>query len=161
MPAASTRPRSTPASSISSDTSRRRRVEGVFGGGVDLELREGLGQDRVGEVRDGDAQRVVAEVEPDDGSGRAVERDQHGRAAALRARRGDAVGRALDDHPRGLEVADEARHGRATQARLTGDIGAADGPTRAQRVDDAQTVALAERLQRPGAELTHWRDPLP
>jgi len=85
----------------------------------------------------------VAEVEPHDGPGGAVEGDEHRRAAALRARRGDAVGRALDDHARGLEVADEARHGRTAQARLTGYVGAADRPTRAQRVDDAQTVALA------------------
>ena len=98
MPAASTRPRSTPASSISSDDQRGGGVEGVLGGGVDLELREGLGQDRVGEVGDGDAQGVVAEVEADDGAGRAVEGHQHRRAAALRGGRGDAVGRALDDH---------------------------------------------------------------
>ena len=143
MPAASTRPRSTPASSISSDTSVGGGVERVHGGAVDLELREGLGEDRVGEVGDGDAQGVVAEVEADDGAGRAVEGDQHGRAPALRGGGGDAVGRALDDHPRRLEIGDEARHRRAAQTRLAGDVCAADRPTRAQRVDDAQTVALA------------------
>jgi hypothetical protein len=135
-------------------------VERVLRGGVDLELGVALGQDRVREVRDGDPERVVAEVQADDRPRRAVERHEHRRAAALRAGRGHAVGHALDDHAGRLQVADEARHRGSAQPGLPRDLCAADRPSRPQRVDDAQSITFAQGLQRPGAELTHGRDPL-
>ena len=64
--------------------------------GVELEL--ALGQDPRREVRDGDAQVVVVEVDPDRDAGGGVEREQDRRAAALVAVRGGRLG-ALDTSP--------------------------------------------------------------
>jgi hypothetical protein len=77
-------------------------VERVLGGRVDLELRVGLGEDRVGEVGDGDPEAVVSEVQADHGAGRLVEGDEHRRAATLRAGRRGGLGDALDDQAGGL-----------------------------------------------------------
>jgi hypothetical protein len=86
---------------------------------------------------------AVTEVDADERAGGLVERDQHGRAAALRAarRRGDL---ALDDEPGGLEIGHEARDGGAAEARPAGDVGTADRAPLAQGVDDAQPVALTQ-----------------
>ena len=77
-----------------------------------------------GEVGDGDAQRVVAEVDADDrDAGRAVQREQDA-GAARRGRRRATRPRARR-RARRLQLADDARDGRARQPGLARDLRAA------------------------------------
>jgi hypothetical protein len=65
-----------------------------------------------------------------------------------------AVGRGrlgpLDHEPVGLQLGDEARDGRAREARAAGDLGARDQALVAQGVDHAQAVETAQGLERTG-----------
>ena len=60
------------------------RVEALLGRVVDVHLAPGLGEHGVGEVRDGDPQVAVAEVDAEHEAGRLVERDHHRRPAGVR-----------------------------------------------------------------------------
>ena len=105
--------------------------------------------------RDRDAHLVVVEVDADGGAGRRVEREQRSaggrpgrrarRAGSRRARR------------RGRPPAGRRRGSRRSSARgrSGGRSRRARSAPRAQRVDDAQAVAAAEGLQRPGASSGH------
>ena len=93
---------------------------------VDLELQPRFGEHRVGEVGDRHAHVTVAEVDPQERPGGAVQREQHRRPAALGAAGGE-VDLALDDQPARLEVGHEARDRGPRKARLPGDLGPAHG----------------------------------
>src|SRR4051795_2830765 len=177
MPAASTRPRSTPASSSSWSASPAARSRaswpaaatalaagpspragaaggGVGAGGTGVDCRGPLGKDGVGEVGDRDTHVTVAEVDADERPRRLIERDEDRRPAALRApRRRRAL--ALDDQAGGLQVGDETGDRGAAEAGLAGDVGTADRPAVAESVHHAQAVALAQRLERAGPHLLH------
>ena len=154
MPAPITRASSTPASVEQLADQLGGGVEALVGDVVGVELELALGQDPRREVRDRDAQVVVVEVDPDRDAGGGVEREQDRRAPALVAVGGGRLG-ALDHQPVGLQLGDEARHGRAREAGAAGDLGARDQPLVAQRVDHAQAVEAAQRLERSRATGGH------
>src|SRR4051794_29741779 len=96
-------------------------VEAVARGGVDVDIAPQLGEDRVREVAHDPADVAVSEVDADDRAGGAIEREQHRRPAdALVV--AVALGRALDEQARALQVAYEARDGRARESRGARDV---------------------------------------
>ncbi len=114
---------------------------------VDVERDDLLGEDRVREVRDRHADVTVAEVKADRRTGRAVQSEQDGRAAAAGA--GCLAGRilALDHEPRLHELTDQARDGGAAQPGQTGEVRPARETAPAQSVDDALAVVVPQSLQ--------------
>jgi hypothetical protein len=113
---------------------------------VDVELAPGLRQHRVREVRNGDRQVTVPEVDPERESGRALEPDHHRRSSGVSL----AVGLAL---ALGREVAldqvgDDRRDRRTREAGDPGQLGPARHSLLAQRVDDKFAVALSQGRQR-------------
>ena len=79
-----------PASSSTSPTSRVAQRDRLRGGQVGVERLVALREHAVGEVGERDAQVALAEVQPERDARRAVERDEHGRAADAPGPRGAA-----------------------------------------------------------------------
>ena len=112
---------------------------------IDVHLAPGLRQHRAGEVRHGDAQMPVAEVDPEREAGGAVQRDHHRRAAGVGLARVGAV-LALGCQPGLEQVSDDGRDRRAGEAGEPGELGATRGAALAERVDESQlAVPRAER----------------
>ena len=88
-----------------------RRVEPGLGRVVGAHRPLGLGEDRVAQVGGRHPQVALPEVDPDRRAGRAAERQQPRRPAALRRRAAAVL--ALLEHPLALELAHDARHRRA------------------------------------------------
>ena len=84
-PAPITRERSMPASASTSSISSQRDVEALLRRVVGVQRHGALGDDRRGQVGDGDAHVAVAEVDAERGAGGGVEREQDRRAPALLA----------------------------------------------------------------------------
>ena len=158
-PAPITRERSTPASAERLVDQLDRDVEPLLRGVVGVQ-RLARARRRIvrREVADRDAHVAVAEVDAERRAGGRVERQQDRRAAALLAVRGAGL-LPLDDEPVGLQLADEARDGRAREAGAARDLGAADRPVLAQRVDHAPAIEPAQRRQRALGPLPQGRDP--
>ena len=110
------------------------RVERALGVVVDVLGADRLGEHRAREVRDRRVDAVVAEVDADDGAGRAIQRQQRRRAAGGHAGRGVGVG-VLDHEAVGLQVGDEARDGRAREPGDARDLRSAGRSAFAQGLD--------------------------
>jgi hypothetical protein len=124
-------------------------VERILGGGVHVELDQGLREHGGREVGDCDPHMTVAEVDSERCACCRVEAQENRRTSPA-GRLGTRVGR-LDDQASGLEVGDEGRDGCAGDAGHPCEVGAAgrSGPT--QGVDDPEAVQLPQGSK--GAEL--------
>ncbi len=124
-----------------------------------VELAPLLGEHVVGQVGHRHGQVALAQVDAHGQSGRGVERDQVGRAAA--APRGRvAVGLARHHQPLVLELGHDVRHRRAGQSGAPGDPGPAGYSGGAHGSHHAGPVGPAQGAQRT-APLLHGRDSLP
>ena len=132
-------------------------------GEVGVELLVALGEDRVREVGDGDAQVALAEVQPEGDAGAAVQRDEHGRTADRSAGPRRLAVLRLDREPLALQLGDDGRHRRAgpdpdAVRRAPRHLGRPPRPGRQrQRLDRrAEPAGAAARgLRRPGERPQH------
>ena len=129
-------------------------VEALVGAVVARQLPAHLGEDGMAEVRHSHRHVRLAEVDADGGAGAAVERDQDGRAATLRAGRGGVVD-ALGDEAVADEVADQGGDGGAGQTRAPSELGATGDPRDPECTEHPPAVSLAQGLERSGAFVTH------
>ncbi len=106
------------------------------------------------------AHEAVVEVDAEHGAGARVEREEHGRPAAARAR-GVATVRALHHQPGAVQIADQAGDRRARQSRLARDLRPAHRAALAHGFEHAEAVQLAERGEGAGVGRRHDRATLP
>jgi hypothetical protein len=86
---------------------------------------------------------ALAEVDPDDDAGPAMEGDQDRGAPDRRALRGVHRVGGLDHEPGGLQVADDRGNGRRGERRTAREIRARHGPGLGQDPDDARASVAA------------------
>jgi hypothetical protein len=113
------------------------------GGGVVVvgHLAPLLGEELVGEIREGDREVALAEVDANREARSGIQGDRRRRAAPAAWRASVRI--AVDHDPLGLEGGHDRRNGRARQARVACHVGAACDPQDLQRLDHAQPVRLA------------------
>jgi hypothetical protein len=100
----------------------------------------------VREVGDRHREVALAEVDADREAGAGVEGDQRGRAPAARR---PAIRVAVHDHALRLQPGDDRRHGRAREARVAGDVGAARDSEHLKCLDHPEAVLHRRRSSPP------------
>ena len=133
---------------------RHRVLQPLAGVVVDVGQGLALGEDGERQVGERHAHRAVVELDTEHAAGRGVEREQDGRPTRADGEAPMQAGLVvvgvgtLDDQPAGLELADQARHGRACETRLAGDVRATHRAVFADDVEHTQPVELAQRTER-------------
>ena len=109
---------------------------------VDVELDPPLGEHGRREIRDGDPEVVVPEVDAERRAGGRVETEQRRRPAAARRARCRLTGRLLDDEPTPLQLRDERGDRRPRETGQSGELAPA------RRALLSQSVSITRNLFR-------------